>query len=177
MARKWGSSVEDIACAGSVEKLTQFDGVVYDHTDSDEPTQFQRVVGEHEEPTQFQGVAPVNKKGKGLVHSSSDRKHVPPDTVISRPKPRQLKQAKHHVQAPVHVKAASKAASELNKTDRSDANDKLPQCKLHKLKPSQPKSEVVKVKEELKETQEVVRKSLEGQKRMREMVKKAKEIV
>ena len=56
MAGKWGRSIEDTVCTGSVEEPTKFDGLVYDCAESDDkPTQFQRVVVECEEPTQLQG--------------------------------------------------------------------------------------------------------------------------
>ena len=56
VAGKWESSVDE---------PTQFNGVVYDHAESDEPTQFQRGVGKHKEPSQFQEATPARKEGKG----------------------------------------------------------------------------------------------------------------
>ena len=85
-------------------------------------------------------------------------KQVQPITASGRPKLRPLKWAEPPAPAPmpVHIKTASKAASELNTADESDVNDKplqykLPKPKLSqpKMKPSKPKSEVVKVKEAL----------------------------
>ena len=118
VAGKWESSVD---------KPTQFNRVVYDHAESDEPTQFQRGVGKHKEPSQFQEAMPVSKEGKGKaqVHPCSDAKHVQPIPVISRPKPRPLKQTEPHAPPPMHVKAALKAATELNVTDELDTNELL----------------------------------------------------
>ena len=76
-------------------------------------------------------------------------KHIQPVTASGRPRPRPLKQAEPPVPAPTHVKAASKAASELNTTDELDANDEPLQYKLPKLKLSQPKSEVAEMMEAL----------------------------
>ena len=134
IARKWGRSIEDTACTDSVEEPTQFNRLVYNCTESgDEPTQFQRVVSECEEPTQLQGVVPVSKKrgGKILVHLGSDVKHVQPVAASSRPKPRPLKWAEPPAPAPTYVKAASKAASELNVTDKLDWMQMMNHCSIN----------------------------------------------
>ena len=126
VAGRRGSSFEDTAHTGFVEEPTQFDRVVYDRAESDEPTQLQTMVGKYNEPTQFQEVGQVSKKGgKGnaWVNPHFDVKHVQPIPVISKPKPRPLKQAQSHALAPTHGKAASKAVPELNENDESDAND------------------------------------------------------
>ena len=150
MAGKWGRSIEDTACTGSVE-----------------------------EPTQLQVVGPVSKEGEGqtLEHSDFDVKHVQPIAASVRPRPRPLKQEEPPAPAPTHVKAASKAASELTVTDALDANDEPLQYKLPNPNLSNPKSEMVKAKEALKRTQELMRKVQEEQKRARETVKMMKESV
>ena len=70
LAERRGSSFEDTAHTGSVEEPTQFDGVVYDHAESDESTQLQTMAGEYNESTQFQEVGPVSKKGERERHKS-----------------------------------------------------------------------------------------------------------
>ena len=75
-----------------------------------------------------------------------------------RPKPRPLKQVEHPA-------AALKSASDFGDLDNSSTNNKTPnpqQIKLPKLKPSKLKSEVAKVKEVLKNSQDTVRKAQEG---------------
>ena len=94
-----------------------------------------------DEPTQLEGV--VSKKGKERVLTHPNAKHV---QLKGRPNPRPLKQVEPHA-------AASKPASDFGDSDDSGTHNKTlkpQQFKLPKLKPSKPKSQVVKVKELLK---------------------------
>lgn len=139
----------------------QLDGSAWEHADfGKQPTQFEGVVGTHaesfKEPTQLEGV--VSKKGRERAPAHANTRDVQPK---GRPKLRPLKQVEHPVEA-------SKPASDFGDSDGSSTNNKTPnlqQLKPPKLKPSKPKSEVVKVKEVLKNSQDAVRKAQEEQKR------------
>ena len=119
-----------------------------------------------DEPTQLEGV--VSKKGKERVLTHPNAKHV---QLKGRPNPRPLKQVEPHA-------AASKPASDFGDSDDSGTHNKTlkpQQFKLPKLKPSKPKSQVVKVKELLKNSQDTIRKAQEEQKKAQEVVRKVKE--
>ena len=119
----------------------------------------------------------MSKKGKEKALAHPHTRHVQPK---GRPKPRLLNQVELPVAAPTHVRAASKPASDSNDSNNSHTNNSIPnpqQLKSPKPKPSKLKSEVVKVNEVLKNSQDTVKKAQEEQKKGQEAVKKVKECV
>ena len=166
--------------ADSAEGPMRLDELAWEHADfGEEPTQFEEVVGAYtryfEELTQLEGV--VSKKGKEKAFACSHTKHVQPK---GRPKLRPLNQVELPAATSTHVRAASKPASDSDNSNNSHTDNSTPnpqQLKPRKPKPPKPKSEVAKVKEVLKNSQDTIKKAQEEQKKAQEVVRKVKECV